>query len=108
MTDSPSQNSQSILVGQIVGTHGLAGGVRAKVLSDVSHRFSTGQVLYVLVQPYVISSSSPASFKSHQSGKSNHSGNQIILRFQGLDSEASVKGLVGEDLTVPETAVPTP
>ena len=107
MTDSPPQHSQSILVGQIISTHGLAGGVRATVLSDVSHRFSAGQVLYVLGQPYVISSSSPASFKSNHAGKSHHSGNQIILRFQGLDSEDSVKELVGEELTVPETAVPS-
>ena len=101
MTDSPPQHSQSILVGRIVGTHGLTGGVRATVLSDVSHRFSAGQVLYVLGQPYVISSSSPASFKS------NHAGNQIILRFNGLDSKDSVKELLGEELTVPETAVPS-
>ncbi len=113
VTDSPPQHSQSILVGRIVGTHGLAGGVRATVLSDVSHRFSAGQVLYVLGQPYVISSSSPASFKSNHAGKPKHSGNpkysgnQIILRFQGLDSEDSVKELVGEELTVPETAVPS-
>ena len=83
------------------------------MLSDVSHRFSAGQVLYILGQPYVISSSSPASFKSIHAGKSRHSGNpkhsgnQIILRFQGLDSEDSVKELVGEELTVPETAVPS-
>ena len=107
MTESPSQHSQSILVGKIISTHGLAGGFRATVLSDVTHRFSAGQVLYVLGQPYEISSSSPASFKANRSGKSNNSGKQIILRFQGLDSEASVKVLVGEDLTVPETAVPS-
>ena len=107
MTDSPPQQSQPILVGRIVGTHGLTGGVRAIVLSDVSHRFAAGQVLYVLGQPYVVSSSAPASFKAKHPGKSNNSGRQIILRFQGLDSEDSVKGLVGEELTVPETAVPS-
>ena len=69
MTDSSPEFSQSIpqsmpesiIVGKIVGAHGLAGAVRAAVLSDVPHRFSAGQVLYILGQPYVISSSSPAS-----------------------------------------------
>ena len=107
VTDSPLQHSQSnlarsVLVGRIVGTHGFAGGVRATVLSDVSYRFDTGQVLYILGQPHVISSSSPASFKN----KPKPSGGQIILQFQGLDSEDAVKGLLGEELTVPETAVP--
>ncbi len=107
VTDSPPQHSESILVGKIVGTHGLAGGVRATVLSDVPHRFNAGQVLYILGQPYVILSSSPASFKSNPSGKANPSGDQIILQLQGLDSEDSAKGLLGEELTVPETAVPS-
>ena len=110
MTDSPLQQSQSILVGKIVATHGLAGGVRAAVFSDVPHRFSAGQVVYISGQSYVISSSSPASFKSatNRSGKSttNRSGDQIILWFQGLDSEDTVKGLLGEEVTVPETEVP--
>lgn len=115
MTDSPLQHSQStlaqsVLVGKIVGTHGFAGGVRATVLSDVSYRFDTGQVLYILGQPYVISSSSLASFKSNPNSSSKKhskpSGGQIILQFQGLDSEDSAKDLLGEELTVPETAVP--
>jgi len=122
VTDSPSQHSrpnlaqsvlaQPILVGKIVGTHGLAGGVRATVLSDVPHRFDAGEVLYILGQPYEILSSSPAAFKSKPSGKSNFSGrsnpagDQIILQLQGLDSELSAKRLLGEELTVPEAAVP--
>jgi 16S rRNA processing protein RimM len=106
VTDSPLQNSQPILVGRVVAVHGLAGGVRATVLSDVSHRFGTGQTLYILGQPYVVSSSSPASLKSNQRGASKSAGSQIILWFEGFDTEASVKSLVGAELTVPETEVP--
>lgn len=118
MTDSPSQHPKShlsqsgvepIIVGKIVGTHGMAGGIRAVILSEVPERFNTGRVIYILDQPYEISSSSPATFKSHKSGasgpsrKANASGDQIILQLQGLDSESSAKNLLGEDLTVPES-----
>jgi 16S rRNA processing protein RimM len=121
LTDSPSQHPQSnlsqsdfepIIVGKIVGTHGLEGGIRAVVISEVSGRFNTGRLIYILGQPYVISSSSPATFKSNKSGtsgpsrKATSSGDQIILQLQGLDSETSAKKLLGEDLTVPEAEAP--
>ena len=117
MTDSPSEHPQSnlaqsgsepVIVGKIVGTHGLAGGIRAVTLSEVPGRFNTGHVIYILGQPYVISSSSPATFKSNKSGTPGPSRNaissadQIILQLRGLDSESSAKKLLGEDLTVPE------
>ena len=115
MTDSPSQHPKShlsqsgvepIIVGKIVGTHGMAGGIRAVILSEVPERFNTGRVIYILDQPYEISSSSPATFKSHKSGasgpsrKANASGDQIILQLQGLDSESSAKNLLGEDYPI--------
>lgn len=103
---NPPQKPQSILVGKILGAHGHAGGLRATVLSDAPHRFDPGQTLYILGQPYEITSSSSAAFKSNASGKSNSTGNQIILQLQGIDSEASVRGLLGEELTVPESDVP--
>ena len=87
----------------------MAGGVRAVILSEVPDRFNTGRVIYIIGQPYVISSSSPASFKINRPGtpgpsrSANASGDQIILQLQGLESESSAKKLLGEDLTVPES-----
>jgi len=118
LTDSLSQHPQlnlpqsgleAIIVGKIVGTHGMAGGIRAVILSEVPDRFNTGRVIYIIGQPYVISSSSPASFKLNRHGthapsrSANASGDQIILQLQGLESESSAKKLLGEDLTVPES-----
>ena len=65
------------------------------VLSDVPHRFSGGQVLYIRGHPYTISSSIQTSSR------------QVILKFHGVDSPGVAQGLVGEPVTVPETSVPT-
>lgn len=87
----------------------MAGGIRAVILSEVPDRFNTGRVIYIIGQPYVISSSSPASFKINRPGtpgpsrSANASGDQIILQLQGLESESSAKKLLGEVLTVPES-----
>ena len=86
--------SQPVIVGQIVGVHGLSGSVRVRVSSDVPHRFDVGQSLDICGKSYSITSST----RTHN--------DQVILNFDGVDSSDSARALVGESVTVPETSVP--
>ncbi len=95
MTDSYPDGSPTIIAGRIVGVHGLSGSVRALVLSDVPHRFDRGQSLYIQDVRYSIASST---LTPHR---------QVILKFHGIESAEAAQRLVGQQLTVPEAAVPS-
>ena len=84
-----------MVVGVILGVHGVRGEVRVRVLSDVPHRFDPGQTLYLHGQAHLIESAAP--------GRSN----QVILKLQGIDTPARARRLAGEDLTSESTAAPT-
>ena len=90
MTGQP----QLVVVGRVLGTHGTSGEIRVQVHSDVPHRFDAGEVLYLQEQPCRITSSVP--FRS----------DQVILRFQGINTVAAAQTLVGQWLTAPETTAP--
>jgi 16S rRNA processing protein RimM len=94
--ETARDGAEPVIVGRVFGVHGLSGGVKAKVLSDVPHRFDVGQHLYIRDEPYCIASSAyiPSS--------------QIILKFRGVDSPDAARLLVGELLTVPLASVPSP
>lgn len=87
-------DSEPIAVGEVLGTHGLSGEVRARVLSDVAHRFDAGQEIHILGIPYRIAKSSRSR------------SNQIILQLQGLSTVEAARALVGQVITVPPEAVP--
>ena len=94
MNQPPLHSSEPIIVGRIIKAHGVSGEVRAKILSDVPHRFNAGQDLHIRGERYHVASSRrvPA--------------DQVILKLQGVDSQSAARGLVGEHLTVPEESVP--
>ncbi len=94
--ESERDGGEPVAVGQVLGVHGLQGGVRAKVLSDVPHRFDVGQNLYIRDEAYSITSSARTPSA------------QVILKFQGIDSSDDARRLVGELLTVPLASVPSP
>ena len=87
-------DSSSIIVGRILGPHGLWGGIRVEVHTDVPHRFDTGNTLYIGSFPYQVSSCS--------SGKSN----QLILTFHGLTTQSQVRTLIDQWITVPVSQAP--
>lgn len=89
-------SSQPVIVGQILGAHGLSGALRVKVFSDVAHRFDVSQVLYVRGDPYQITSSTRASAGA------------VILKFYGIESVDAAHALNGEPVTIPQDAVPPP
>ncbi len=86
--------SEPIAVGEILGPHGMSGGVRARVLSDVAHRFDAGQEIHIFGIPYRIAKSSRSR------------SNQVILQLHGLGTFEAARALVGQLITVPPEAVP--
>ena len=94
MAEPQVDRSQPVIVGRIIGAHGVSGGVMVDVLSDVPHRFDVGQSLTIREQSYCIMSST-------RTPKG-----QVILKFQDLDSSDAVRDLVGEPVTVAQMSVP--
>ena len=86
--------SEPIAVGEVLGSHGLWGELRARVLSDVPHRFDAGQEIHILGIPYRIAKSSRSR------------SNQVILQLHGLGTMDAARALVGQLITVPPEAVP--
>ena len=86
--------SEPIPVGEILGPHGMSGGVRARVFSDVAHRFDAGQEIHILGIYYRIAKSSRSRT------------NQVILQLHGLGTFEAARALVGQLITVPPEAVP--
>ena len=99
MTDSRRLISEAgptyAVIGLILGAHGVTGEVRVRVLSDVPHRFDSGQELYLQGRTYRITHSS--------SGRSG----QAILKLQGVDTQAAARALTGEEITALTDSAPT-
>ncbi|MCH8225198.1 MAG: 16S rRNA processing protein RimM [Chloroflexi bacterium] len=86
--------SDPIAVGEILGTHGLWGAVRARVLSDVANRFDAGGEIHISGISYRIAKSSSIRTR------------QVILQLHGVNTYEAAKALVGYMITVPPEAVP--
>ena len=74
------------VVGLVLGSHGVYGEVRARVLSEISHRFDAGESLFLQGESFRIQSSS------------RMSGDTVILKLEGIDSPAAAKTLTGQEL----------
>ncbi len=83
-----------MVVGEIVGLHGLSGAVKTVVMSDVPDRFNQGRTIYVRGVPHIIESCAETSPY------------QAILKFRGIDSPEAAQLLVGQQAAVPESSVP--
>ncbi len=84
--------SGDVIVGRVIQAHGVSGRVRVQVLSDVPHRFDTGQLLNIGFGSFRITDSSPTGF------------DQVLLELSGISSRDQAQALVGLEITVPETA----
>ncbi len=96
MTEPHGGLPDDVIVGRVASAHGVSGGIRVNVLSDVPHRFDPGQILHVGGRSHSITHSSPAP------------NGLVILQLQGVDSVDAAKGLVGQPVTVPQSSVPPP
>ena len=85
--ENQDTSPEQVVVGIVLGAHGLNGELRVRVLSDVSHRFDPGQALYIQGHPHNVASSS-------RSGSS-----LVILKLDGIDEPASVRELLGQEVT---------
>ena len=96
MPDPKGDTPQHVIVGRVASAHGVSGGIRVNVLSDVPHRFDQGQTLHIGDRSYPITHSSLAPK------------GQVVLRLQDVDSVHAAKRLVGQSVTVPQSSVPPP
>lgn len=78
---------EQVVVGIVLGAHGVNGELRVRVLSDVSYRFDPGQVLHLQGQPYNVASSS-------RSGSS-----LVILKLDGINTPVAARSLLGQEVT---------
>ena len=69
-----------------LGAHGVAGEIRARILSDVSHRFEPGRQLYFQGQPRLILSSA---FRPPD---------RVILKLAGVDTAAQARACAGQEI----------
>ena len=83
-----------VVVGIILGSHGVNGELRVRVLSDVPHRFDQGETLYLGSQPLRILSSSR--------GRSDN----LIIKLQGIDTPGAARELVGQELSCKADSAP--
>ena len=88
--DSP----EAIVVGRVLRTHGHTGSVRVKSLTDVPHRFDTGETLQIDSNSYQIAT-------SNQIGA-----DLVLLTFREINTQSAAQPLVGQWITVPETDAP--
>ena len=84
----------NINVGKILNTHGTSGGVRIAVFSDVPHRFDTGKVLHIGTKSYQVTACKPVR------------SDQLILTFNGLNTQEAARPLVGHLISVPAAEAP--
>lgn len=82
-----------IRVGQIVGTHGVKGGLKVRLLTDFHDRFEPGSTLYIKDEPYRVT-------------RSTWHKDQVRIQLKGLTSMAEAELLKWEYVTVPEDSRP--
>jgi len=85
---------EHIIVGRVLRLHGISGTIRVEVSSDVPHRFNAGGLLFVAGTPYFVTSS-----------RQLHQG-QVILKLRDVGTPESAQSLLGQLVTVPQTASP--
>ncbi|MDE2779906.1 MAG: ribosome maturation factor RimM [Chloroflexota bacterium] len=83
-----------VVVGTVLGVHGVNGHIRIRTLSDVPDRFDSGHTLYLEGAPVLIESSSPAG------------ANLLLLKLAGIDSPSAARSLIGQDLSAPAESSP--
>ena len=84
--DSNGPRVPEAVVGRVLGSHGVYGEVRARVLTDLPHRFDPGEVLLLQGESLIIQSSS------------HSSGDTVILKLKGIDGPAAARALSGQEL----------
>ncbi len=83
-----------MLVGKVMAPVGVRGEVKVEVHSDISHRYSTGAVLYIDGSPIPVLSCRTIP-------------RALVVMFGGVDSRAAAETLRGKNICVPESDVPS-
>ena len=75
-----------VVIGRVLGSHGVRGEVRVQVLSDLPHRFDPGELVFLESRPVRIQSSSQGS------------GNRMVIKLEGIDGPAAARASTGQEL----------
>ena len=86
--------SSHVIVGQVLQTHGVRGQIRVQVLSDVPDRFDSGRTVHIGSSAFRITASTLSRY------------NHVLLQLDGVSTREAAQSLVGQAITVPETAAP--
>ena len=79
----------TVLVGIVVGTHGIYGEIRVQPHTDNPHRFSKGNTLLVAGHPVKIVGA-------------RHDKGHVLVKLEGVDSLEAAQDLTGVYLEIPE------
>ena len=82
------------VVGRVLGSHGVYGEVRVRVLTDLPYRFDPGELLFLDEESLRIQSSSRGS------------GDTVVLKLEGIDGSAAARELTGQELSAQADAAP--
>lgn len=91
--DEGTDTNLHVIVGTILGAHGVTGEVHVEVTSDTPTRFSTGGVLYLDGTPHTIQ-------RSYELSRG-----RIGLKLERIDTRSKAQTLRGSHLTVPQEMV---
>ena len=83
----------AITIGQVVGPHGIQGGLRVKVLTDFVERFEPGRTIYLNGEPKTIS-------------KANWHKDQVRLQLKEVNDRNLAEDLKWAQITVPADDLP--
>jgi 16S rRNA processing protein RimM len=80
---------RALLVGRIVGAHGLRGEIRVNPVTDFPERFEPGSELWIDGEPVTV-------------GTSRWDRRLVYVKLRGVSTRAAAEALVGKELHVPE------
>ncbi len=81
-------------MGIVLGSHGVNGALRVRVMSDVPYRFDPGQTLLVRQRSHRIRASS------------RNRADSVILNLEGIDTAPAARALIGQELVCNTEASP--
>ena len=98
---SPTQLQQRIVLGEIMGAHGLQGEVRVRVTSDGPDALLSADAVWVGRTPQ-----DPEARRMRVSGCGLGRKGEVRLRFEGVAGREQIAALVGRLVTVPADWLP--
>ena len=98
---TPIQHQQRIVIGEIMGPHGLKGEVRVRIASDDPEPILNAEAVWVGKNP-----TDPEARRYRVQGCGLGRKGEVRLRFEGIEGRQAVERLIGMLVTSPATLLP--